>query len=161
MLPYAVVWGWDKILLDFSLIAEHYLYFLGLVLVGILAHEFLHGLTWKLAGNTTWSAIKFGFNWRALAPYAHCRKPLEINAYRWGAAMPGILLGIFPFIIGLVTGKGWYTLFGFIFTVTAAGDILILWLIRKIETGTLVQDHPEMAGCEIAQPGDLRSDFPG
>lgn len=159
LVPYVFVWGWNKLVLDFALIADSYLFFLVLIAVGILAHEFLHGMTWKLAGGRSWSAIKFGFNWSGFAPYAHCREPLEINAYRWGAAMPGIVLGLLPFVIGLITGQGWYILFGYIFTITASGDILILWLIRKVEPGTMVQDHPELAGCEIIDSGGVNPDF--
>lgn len=155
LVPYATVWSWNKVVSDFTLIYHDFLFFLFLMVVGVLVHELLHGLTWRIMGNKSWSALKFGFNWTALAPYAHCREPLEVNAYRWGAAIPGVILGVFPFLIGIITGDGWFTLFGFIFTVTASGDILILWLIRKIEPGTMVQDHPELAGCEVIYPGDL------
>ncbi|MDX1619252.1 MAG: DUF3267 domain-containing protein [Balneolaceae bacterium] len=153
LISYAYAWGWNKLVHDFMLLIGDIWFLLFLLVAGILAHELLHGMTWKLAGNTTWSEIKFGFNWKALAPFAHCRVPLEINAYRWGAAVPGIVLGVIPFIIGMFTGSGWFALFGYIFTITAAGDILILWLIRNIEPGTLVQDHPELAGCEVVQTG--------
>lgn len=154
LVPYVALWGWDKLITDFALIFNKPILFLVLLVAGILAHEMLHGLTWKLAGGKSWSAIKFGVNWKALAPYAHCREPLEVNAYRWGAAMPGLLLGIIPFSVGLITGGGWYVVFGYIFTITAAGDMLILWLIRRVDAGTLVQDHPTLAGCEIVQPAD-------
>lgn len=154
LVPYVALWGWDKLVMDFALILNEPFLFVVLLAGGILAHEMLHGLTWKLAGGKSWSAIKFGINWKALAPYAHCREPLEINAYRWGAVMPGILLGIIPFAIGLFTGSGWFTVLGYIFIITAAGDMLILWLIRRVDAGTLVQDHPTLAGCEIVQPAD-------
>lgn len=153
LLPYVAVWGWVKTGSDFIVFYDNYLLFLLLVLAGIVAHEMIHGLTWMRAGNLTRSAIKFGVNWKALAPYAHCREPVEINAYRWGAAMPGIVLGVIPFLVGLITGDGWFALFGYLFTITASGDILILWLIRDIESGSYVLDHPHEAGCKVVEPG--------
>lgn len=151
LFPYSMVWGWEKTKVDFSLIFDNYLAFFLMIILGVVAHELLHGLTWMMAGNKAWSKIKFGFNWAGMAPYAHCREPLEINAYRWGAAMPGIVLGMVPFFIGLISGNGWFTTFGFFFTITASGDILILWLIRDITPGTYVQDHPELAGCQVVE----------
>ena len=150
LLPYVAVWGWAETGSTFTLFYEYPLSFPLLVLLGILLHELIHGLTWMIAGKIPRNAIKFGFNWKALAPYAHCKEPLEVNAYRWGAAMPGIVLGIIPFLIGLTTGNNWFSLFGYLFTVTASGDILILWLIRNIEPGVRVLDHPEKAGCKVS-----------
>lgn len=151
LLPYVSIWGWVKTGSDLSLFYNHYLLFPLLIVAGIIAHELIHGLTWMVAGNTSRNAIKFGVNWRALAPYAHCEVPLEINAYRWGAVMPGIVLGLLPYLIGLMSGSGWFTLFGYLFLITASGDFLILWLIRKIESGEFVQDHPDEAGCKIVK----------
>lgn len=158
LVPYASIWGLQKTAADFTLLYEHYMVFGVLIVLGIVLHEFLHGVTWKLAGGKPWSSIKFGFNWRGLAPYAHCREPLNIRAYRWGAAMPGIVLGIIPFLIGLAVGSGWFALFGYLFAITASGDLLILWLIRKIESGTLVQDHPVEAGCEVVESWESNGD---
>lgn len=154
LLPYAAVWGWAKTGSDFIVFYDHLLLFLLLVAAGITAHELIHGLTWMMAGNLSHGAIKYGVNWKALAPYAHCREPVDIYAYRWGAAMPGIVLGIIPFLVGLLAGNGWFALFGYLFTITASGDILILWLIRDIEPGSLVLDHPHEAGCQVIVPGD-------
>ncbi|MFH5832305.1 DUF3267 domain-containing protein [Halalkalibaculum sp. DA3122] len=149
LVPYGALWGLEKTGSDLIILYEDPLFFVFLMLMGIVAHELLHGLTWICVGNKSWSSIKFGVNFSALAPYAHCREPLEVNAYRWGAAMPGLLLGVVPFLAGLTTGHAWFTLFGYLLSITASGDILILWLIRNLERGTYVQDHPERAGCEV------------
>ncbi|MDZ7691751.1 MAG: DUF3267 domain-containing protein [Balneolaceae bacterium] len=93
--PYIMVWGWDKTGSDLLVFYEDPLLFFLLMIFGIVAHELIHGLTWMIAGNRSWNAIKFGVNWKALAPYAHCRKPLGVSAYRSGAAMPGLVLGFF------------------------------------------------------------------
>ena len=35
------------------------------------------------------------------------------------------------------------------FLFTAGGDIVVLWLIRDVGAGKLVQDHPTRAGCRV------------
>lgn len=76
---------------------------------------------------------------------------MEVNAYRIGAAMPGVVLGIAPCIGGIIFGNGWWFVFGLLFTYAACGDALIIWLLRKVKTGSLVEDHPSRAGCYVIE----------
>lgn len=128
--------------------------FLATLILGIVIHELIHGLTWAIAGHKPLSAIKFGFQWQSLTPYAHCPEPLEVNAYRLGGSMPLIVLGILPALIGIGTGNGWSMFFGFIFTLAASGDLLVLWLIRGVKPGQFVQDHPTRVGCYLMEMQD-------
>jgi hypothetical protein len=120
-----------------------------IVLFGILVHELIHGITWMALGNKPFSSIKFGFQWKTLTPYAHLTEPVEVTAYRLGAFMPGFVLGILVYIVSLVLGDGNLFWFSLIHTSAAGGDWLILWLIRNIEPGQLVEDHPTRAGCYV------------
>ena len=119
------------------------------IVAGIVVHELLHAISWISLGRKPWSAIRFGIVWKALAPYAHLTEPIEVRAYRWGVAMPGLVLGIAPYLVGLTTGVGQVVLFGLIFTAAAAGDALILWVIRSVEVGESVEDHPSRVGCYV------------
>ena len=38
---------------------------------------------------------------------------------------------------------------GIVFIVSAAGDIMIVWAIRKDPSDALVYDHPSEAGCYV------------
>ncbi|MDR8393152.1 DUF3267 domain-containing protein [Aliifodinibius sp. S!AR15-10] len=149
LIPYGMIWGARKTGSDLTLFYQEPLFFIFLMIVGVIAHELLHGFTWICLGDKSWSSIRFGVNWKALAPYAHCVEPVEISAYRWGAAMPGIVLGLLPFLAGMATGSGWFILFGYMLAITASGDLLILWITRGLKSGTLVQDHPERVGCQV------------
>jgi hypothetical protein len=60
-------------------------------------------------------------------------------------------LGIFPLLISIISGSVWVFWFGMLFTISAAGDFLILWIIRKVEPETMVEDHPTRAGCYICE----------
>ena len=152
------LWRWGAIIsLNNTRPISYLVFFIGFLttlILGIVIHELIHGLAWAIAGHKPLSAIKFGFQWQALTPYAHYRQPLEVRAYRLGVSMPLIVLGILPFLIGIVTGNGWSAFFGFIFTLAASGDVLVLWLIRGVSRGQLVQDHPTQVGCYLIETQD-------
>lgn len=124
---------------------------IAVTLLGIVVHELIHGLSWMLTAHKPLSAVKFGFQLQTLTPYAHLKEPVEVNAYRIATFMPGFLLGIVPFILSLLLADGnlfWFSLFH---TSAAGGDWLILWLIRDVKAGSLVEDHPTNAGCYVIE----------
>ncbi|MGZ9235175.1 MAG: DUF3267 domain-containing protein [Anaerolineales bacterium] len=121
------------------------------VLVGILVHELIHGISWMIFGRKPFSGIKFGFQWKTLTPYAHLKEPVEVNAYRIGGFMPSFILGILPYVLSLLFGDGNLFWFSLIHTAAAGGDWLILWLIRNVKSGMLVEDHPTHAGCYVLE----------
>jgi len=121
------------------------------VLLGIVIHELIHGISWVIFGRKPFSSIKFGFQWKTFTPYAHLKEPLEVNAYRLGAFMPGFILGILTYIMSLVLGNGDLFWFSIVHTSAAGGDWLILWLIRHVKAGMQVEDHPTNAGCYVLE----------
>ena len=76
---------------------------------------------------------------------------MRARVYRWAVAMPGLVLGLFPSLVGIATGNGWVLLFGLFFFFAAAGDALILWLLRGVGGNELVEDHPERAVCYVIE----------
>jgi len=122
-----------------------------IILVGILLHEALHVLGWALLGKLKWKDFQLGFNVKAMMPYAHARNPMPIGAYRWGSALPGLLLGVLPLLAGLFLGDGRWFLFGLAFSLAALGDALILWLLRKEKNSVWVEDHPTDPGCMVLE----------
>jgi hypothetical protein len=123
------------------------------LVLGVVVHELIHGLVWAWAARKPLRAIRFGVNWKALAPHAQCTVPLPASAYRLGAAAPGLLLGLVPALAGTLTGVGGVAAFGWLMVLGAGGDIVVLWLIRSVPPACLVQDHPTRAGCVAAAPG--------
>lgn len=121
------------------------------VVVGIVIHELIHGVTWMIAGRKPASAIKFGFQWKSFTPYAHLKESVEVNAYRIGTFMPGFILGILAYILSLLFADGNLFWFSLIHTSAASGDWIILWLIRRVQAGSLVEDHPTNAGCYVLE----------
>jgi hypothetical protein len=146
---YSVLWGFGRLMDAFSGVG--FLLLLVVVVVGVVAHEVIHGLSWALFGRKPLGAIKFGFQVKSLSPYAHLKESLRARAYRLGTAMPGVVLGLVPSLVGIVTGNAPIMLFGLFFTFAAGGDALILWLIRKVGPNALVEDHLTNAGCYVLE----------
>lgn len=148
---YWMVWGWEKIVQDLAIIPENFFVSLLIFVFGIALHELLHGITWMLVGGLDRSAIKYGFNFLALAPYAHCKEPLAAHKYRLGVIAPGLFLGFLPYVVGMILGEAALIWFGFIFSLAAGGDFLMLWIIRDIPAGLKIVDHPDRVGCSLAE----------
>lgn len=146
---FAIVWGraalWDG--LDVVLTFHTGVL---LFIAGLLTHEFVHGLTWKLMGRLPWRHIRFGFQLKTFTPFAHVITPLPARAYRWGTAMPLLVVGLLPFLVGLVFDQPVWAAFGMVFTFVAGGDLAVLWTLRGVPGRALVRDHPERVGCYVA-----------
>lgn len=126
-----------------------FLLIFGILIMGILLHELIHGITWAKFAKKGFKSIKFGVLWKMLTPYCHCMETLNVRQYIIGAITPAIIMGIIPTVIAIVIGNLGLLIFGMFFTMAAGGDFLIINLIRKESSSDLVQDHPSEAGCFI------------
>jgi hypothetical protein len=79
--------------------------FLATIVPGILAHELIHALAWSISARRPLRAIRIGVNWRAMSPFAHPRDPMPVGAYRIGAAMPAVELGLEPSLLATACGQ--------------------------------------------------------
>lgn len=123
--------------------------------LGIVVHELIHGLTWAHYVKDGWKSISFGIMWKALAPYCHCNVPMPLKPYVTGALMPLVVLGIIPWILGFCLGMGYVVAFGAVFIASAAGDIMVVWILRHEKSNCLVLDHPSEAGCIIYEEEEV------
>lgn len=121
---------------------------LAVFLVSLVIHEGLHGIGYRM-GGVAWSQIKFGVQWKALMPYAHCKAPMRAQAYGIAVALPGLILGVIPTLIGLAGGNEIITLFGAAMLAGAVGDMMILALLTTVRGNPLVQDHPTKPGFQV------------
>jgi hypothetical protein len=119
------------------------------VVPGVLAHELIHALAWSIFARRPLRAIRIGFHWRGVSPYAHPREPMLVGPYRAGAIMPAVVLGFVPAGLAIAQGQPLLMAWGLLFVLAAGGDFVVLWLIRRVRPGRLVQDHPSRAGCRV------------
>jgi hypothetical protein len=145
-LAFVGIWGWERFFDGLGRFLEWPSLIPSLV-IGVPLHEVLHGLGWVFFGKRSLKHLRFGVQWKVLTPYAHLRVPIRARAYRIGAALPALLLGLLPYLVGLAAGEGWFTALGLLYLFAAGGDLLVLWLLRKVDGKALVEDHPSRAGC--------------
>jgi len=115
--------------------------------LGIILHELIHGICFAYLSGYNFSIVRFGFDKKTFTPYAHCKLPINAFSYKISLLMPGILVGLVPAIYAIVVGNVPWLLFGFFFTLGAAGDAIIFALIYRVGNQTLLEDHPSRAGC--------------
>jgi hypothetical protein len=147
---FAARWGWSLVghgLFEFV----NYRVAVPAAVLGILAHEVIHAVSWALASRRRLSDVAVGVQWRSITPYAHPRDPMAARPYRIGAVMPGLVLGVLPAVAAIILGWPTLLVFGLVFTMAAGGDLLVLWLIRGVAPSQLVQDHPTRAGCMVLE----------
>jgi hypothetical protein len=125
---------------------------IAILLVLVVVHEGIHGLTWSIFAPNHLSDIEFGFMKEYLTPYCTCKTPLAKWPYVAGALAPLVLLGIIPTVVAIATSSFTLLVTGLIMILAAGGDVMIVWMIlRHRTTGSelLVLDHPTQAGCAV------------
>lgn len=127
------------------------LLFMAALLLGIFLHEMIHALGWAYFGRLPLRRIRFGFHARTMTPYAHAVDPMPARAYRLGAVLPALVLGALPYVVGTSLGSLATAFFGTVYIFAAGGDLLVLWLMRKLDARVLVQDHPSRVGCTVVE----------
>ena len=148
-IPFRLIWKSSFPEITKSTVPDDMVTIIGVLVIGIVLHELIHGMTWAYFCKKGFKSIKFGIVWKALTPYCHCKEILKMKHYKAGAFMPGIILGLIPSIIGIISGNLGILYFGLIFTFAAGGDFIIVWMLRKEAYDSQVQDHPEKIGCII------------
>lgn len=123
-----------------------------LFLVLIVVHELIHGISWSIFTPNHFKDIEFGVLMSSLTPYCACLVPLDKKHYIFGTAMPLIVLGIIPMIVGIIIGSLSMLFLGILMTVSAGGDILIIRNLLQYKTNAddiVYMDHPTEAGGVI------------
>ena len=155
-LPYYLIWVEKNPFSDFTLNAfaiNGSILFLTMI-IGIVAHELIHGLAWSIFARNGFKSIKFGVLWKIITPYCHCKEPLRVDHYITGAIMPAIILGLIPAIAAIFVGNFILLLFGMFLTLAACSDFLIIHALRKEKKDAYVEDHPSEAGCYVYRQVD-------
>ena len=122
------------------------------LMVLVVVHELIHGLTWSIFAENRFKSIEFGIMKEYMTPYCTCTVPLKKGAYIAGALMPLIILGIIPSVIAIFTGSFFLLAIGFVMILAAGGDIMIvlkLLTYKSDASDVLIYDHPTQAGSVL------------
>jgi hypothetical protein len=141
---YFSIWGFK---FDFGL-DFLWKFYLG-YLVGIIIHEALHAFGFIIFGRVKWTEIKFGFIWKHITPYAHCKVPIKVKSYRIALLLSVVLTGIIPLILALAIGNGLLVSISVFLIAGGIGDWIVFRKINTFPRNTLLVDHPDAIGCFI------------
>lgn len=156
MLPFMAVTAWVYYIVNGINIYEFSLK-LSLLLVPILLllivlHELIHGITWGIFAENHFHSIDFGVIWNALTPYCTCSEPIKKWQYMLGAAMPTLVLGGGTAIVAVVTGQLLWFFISELMLLSGGGDFLILLkilLYRSDKKEAVYYDHPYECGVVV------------
>ncbi|MDI3526215.1 MAG: hypothetical protein PWR03_398 [Tenuifilum sp.] len=146
VIPFVILFGTSPLVSGFNTLQNNLLVVLAGLLVLIVIHEGLHGITWAFFAKTGLKSISFGIKWAYLTPYCHCNEPLKRKQYILGGIMPGLVTGIIPLIVSYINANGWLLLVSVFLIATAGGDFLVLFRTLKYPSTYIFFDHPTEIG---------------
>jgi len=149
ILVYMLIWEGFSVIAALNSTYLKFQVFLPVFIILVFLHEAIHWLSFRIVGKIASEHCRLGFQWKTITPFAHCTVPMPASAYKISLILPALILGIIPSLTALAFGIPWLLIYGILFTITGGGDFIILWLIRKVNKGQLLQDHPTRCGCEI------------
>lgn len=106
--------------------------------LGVAVHELLHLAGYVWLGGATIDAVHL--EWRGVVILARCDVPLPARSYRAAVALPGVVLGLVPTIVGLGSGVAWITVYGAVMLGASVGDMAVLWTLRRYRAEDEVLD---------------------
>lgn len=106
------------------------------LVVSIVVHEALHLAGYMWFGGAPYSAVHV--EWRGAAMVARCETAISVRSYRAAVALPGLVLGALPAVLGLISGMAWLTAYGAVMMGAALGDARVLWVLRGRAAGEMV-----------------------
>lgn len=119
----------------------------GAYVLSIPLHEALHVFGFRRLGKAPPGSTRI--RWAGLSAFTHCAAPVRAGPYRAAVALPGLVLGVVPVVVGLVSGLALPTLYGALLTGSAIGDARVLLALRNVPANATVQFVAEHAGYEI------------
>jgi hypothetical protein len=123
--------------------------FAGGAFVLVVIHELLHGAAAMLFAGLKWKTLKFGVNWKALAPYCNCVEPVPLGKFRMVALFPLAVTAPVCFVLML-----WHPSFataGLAATAMlgAIGDVIMCLRILGYDSKLLIVEDPSGIGGDI------------
>lgn len=144
---YYLIWGfvWDITLIGFVKVY-------GICFIGIILHELIHGIAFIIFGKAKLLEVKFGVLWKSFTPYAHCKIPLKLKAYRIALLAPVIITGFIPLIIALFIDSLALVIVAAFLITAGAGDWIMYKLLKPFPANAKIIDHPSEVGCIVEMP---------
>jgi hypothetical protein len=118
----------------------------------IFIHEMIHGACWVIFAPGSFKDIEFGIMKPSFSPYCTCLVPVKKWQYLVGVMMPGLVLGVIPFIVSILMANQVVMFMSCAMIAVAAGDMMIFRNIARYKSRAkdiVYIDHPTDAGGVI------------
>ncbi len=109
------------------------------LVVGIGINQLIHYLFFGLFSPKGFRSISFIRHQGGIFT-CHCNAPIRMWQYRIACLTPIILLGIIPFLYGMINGYFHITELGMLMFLSAFDDIYILWQLRSFDKNLFIND---------------------
>ena len=123
--------------------------YLAALIILIVVHELIHGITRAVFAKNPFRSIDFGVVWKMITPYCTCSEPLKKWQYITGGAMPTLILGIGLTAAAAACGSFPLFILAVIMIFGGGGDIFIilkmLMFVPEAED-VVYYDHPYECG---------------
>ena len=119
-----------------------------------VVHELIHAFFWGVSAPGHFKSIELGFVKEMMTPYCACLEPLTKTQYIIGSVAPGVILGIIPCVIAVLTANFSLFLFGIIGFISGGGDYQIdlkLLGYKSDKESLLCLDHPTKVGLMVLE----------
>ena len=108
------------------------------LVLSVALHELLHLAGYVWLGGAPRDAVHV--EWRGAVIVARCDVPIPARSYRAAVALPGLVLGVVPTLVGLVSGMALLTVYGAVMLGASVGDVGVLWALRRLRGEEAVLD---------------------
>lgn len=144
-----------EIIFGFDLIGL--LLFIVAFVVFILAHELVHGLVFRIAGNVSWKNISYGVVPKYGMAYCISDVPVKLTASRISLLAPLVIICIPVIVWGIAVGDLGLLIMGAFFASGSAGDLWYMWILRrKPKDLYMIEEKPVNGeyklGCYLVRP---------
>lgn len=121
----------------------------GLLCLAYISRGLAHGIAFLLFTPAHRNDLKIGFAWQCVTAYAISRTSVTARQYRIVCIFPGSLWLLLT-AVGVATNQAAITLSAVFLLGTAAGDLVMLWYIRRFQDDDPVMDADLRRRCGAA-----------
>jgi hypothetical protein len=131
-------------------LAPHpWLKLLSIFVVLIVTHELIHGIAVIMWGGLSRQDIKFGFQWKYLAFFAHPKKPVRLWVYRRVLLAPLLVQSIIVNAVFIIYPSVILEICALTAVCFAGGDIYVFLSLITFKPNLVVEDLALEIGCDL------------
>lgn len=121
-----------------------------ILLIFVVVHELLHGISFVLFSKNKWNTMKFGVSVKSGVAYCISLVPVRIPRARLSLMMPLYAVCLPVYIYAIITGDFALAILGVFLASGSVGDIYYMWQLRNVpKTLYMYEELPTKTGYEI------------